>query len=166
MDYFWDFVSFFKENPELEIIIRPHPLMFSHFLSRGVLSVSEYQNIINTIEGQGNMSLDVSADYLNSFEKADVLISDLSSLIVEFFITGKPIIYCGETTAFCPECQRMAEGFYIADDFATVRDSILSLHHDNDSLRENRKKIVFDVFKKSGSIGHDIADSIIEMVKK
>ena len=45
------------------------------------------------------MVIDNQRGYVDTFWGADVLITDISSMMMEFFVTGKPIIFCGTNMA-------------------------------------------------------------------
>lgn len=105
-------IKYFQDHPELLLIIRPHPLMFAHYIDTGVMTkveVADYKQLINDAP---NITLDESASYLESFRKADCLIADYSSVVIEYFITGQPIIYLNGTDTVEKE---VAEAFYVSE---------------------------------------------------
>ena len=87
--------------------------MFKNFVETGVMTQDNVNRLIQRVNDISNISWDKNYDYLVSFRTADVLISDFSSLVIEFYITNKPIIYCGENTnAFNSIGEMMSEGLY------------------------------------------------------
>lgn len=157
--YLKPIISFFGEHKDLKLIIRPHPLMFKNFIDHGVMTQCEINNLKNDISTLKNIIFDDNKDYRQSFVDGDVLISDFSSLIVEYFLTGKPIIYCGETNDF------NELGSLISNYFICV--------NDEKSLLANIKKISCNDYvpdnKKNSCIKHIIDDknqySILEVIK-
>ena len=87
--------SFIKSNKQYSLIFRPHPLLFQNFLATGELTQEAFSSLIKDIEDTPNIYLDESGDYLDSFNKSNMLITDTSGLIIDYYLTGKPIIFCG-----------------------------------------------------------------------
>ena len=105
-------IKYFQDHPELSLIIRPHPLMFAHYIDTGVMTKAEVADYKQLINDALNITLDESASYLDSFRKADYLIADYSSVVIEYFITGQPIIYLNGTDTVEKE---VAEAFYVSE---------------------------------------------------
>lgn len=105
-------IKYFQDHPELSLIIRPHPLMFAHYIDTGVMTKAEVADYKQLINDAPNITLDESASYLDSFRKADCLIADYSSVVIEYFITGQPIIYLNGTDTVEKE---VAEAFYVSE---------------------------------------------------
>lgn len=105
-------IKYFQDHPELLLIIRPHPLMFAHYIDTGVMTKAEVADYKQLINDAPNITLDESASYLDSFRKADCLIADYSSVVIEYFITGQPIIYLNGTDTVEKE---VAEAFYVSE---------------------------------------------------
>ena len=51
-------IDYFKEHSELILIIRPHPLMFSHYIAMGIMSQTEVNDYKSLIASLPNVSLD------------------------------------------------------------------------------------------------------------
>ena len=82
------------ENPDVLFVIRPHPLMFGNFLKTGEMSELDVQEFKEYCSNTNNVYLDENKEYSNTFWNSDILITDNSGLVPEYFITSKPIIYC------------------------------------------------------------------------
>lgn len=158
-DIILDFFS--HKSKECRLITRPHPIAFDNYVKEGIMSqddVSEYKSRFT-----GNLYLDEEADYLNSFSKADVLIADFSSIIIEYFITGKPIIYCGTSNDFAKENKYITDTFYFASNWDDVQTVLKELLKGNDTLKDKRTRAL-DKFKSSTThsgkriLGHLIKD--------
>ena len=75
---------------KITLIWRPHPLMYDEYVKRQkILTQEQWDNLIAT----PNVVLDINPSYFDSFKKADVLISDTSSMLTYSFVSGKPTIY-------------------------------------------------------------------------
>lgn len=105
-------IEYAKAHPEVRLICRPHPLMLTNFISTGEMTGAEVETFKKTFDETDNLLLDESGDYLPSFEEADVFVSDTSSLLIEEFITGKPIIFCGSMSHFDREAKKWARLMY------------------------------------------------------
>lgn len=79
------------EKSKLEFIFRPHPNMFDSFNNAGM--GDKIDAIFKRIESCKYANIDVNEDLSQSFKKADVLISDASSMLVYSFLSGKPTIF-------------------------------------------------------------------------
>ena len=84
------------------------------------------------IEKINNISFDKNIDYLVSLSTSDILISDFTSLLIEFFIMKKPIIYCGKTNHFNSVGKEMEKGLYLVDDKDLLIDRLEKLLTGND----------------------------------
>lgn len=89
-----------KSNQDILFILRPHPLMFDNFIKTGEMTREEVDRFKEYCERQENIILDESKEYVDKFWNSDVLITDLSSIFLEYFITEKPIIYCHSSAKF------------------------------------------------------------------
>jgi tetratricopeptide (TPR) repeat protein len=83
----------FARRPELALVIRPHPLFFTTLEARRILSRAEIDDFRARCAQAGNIAFDTSPSYLEVFAAADALVSDGSSFLIEFGLTGKPICY-------------------------------------------------------------------------
>lgn len=83
----------FSRRLELALVIRPHPLFFSSLNTRGFWREAEAQEFEARIRGSANVVIDRRPSYLPVFASSVAMISDASSLLLEFAVTGKPLLY-------------------------------------------------------------------------
>lgn len=88
------FKMLISENPSVLFIIRPHPLMFNNFLKTGEMSLAEVDDFKRYCNSVSNVILDENEEYYDMFWQTDCLVSDSSAIVPEYFVTGKPILYC------------------------------------------------------------------------
>ena len=131
-------IKFFTAHPQFHLICRPHPLMFSNFLSTGEMDAGEIETFRQMFRKTGNLTLDESDDYIAAFSKADVFISDTSSLLVEEFATGKPVIFCGSMAHFDRDAKKWARLLYHAGNSQELLDR-LKRSLEGDDPRENAR---------------------------
>jgi len=87
-------LDFAENNTEFDFLLRPHPLMFAHFIETGELSEHEKKEYEKRVRDIKNVEFDYQKEYSATFWNSDILVSDISSILPEYFITGKPIIFC------------------------------------------------------------------------
>lgn len=77
---------------DLFLIVRPHPLLYKNIaaLPNGERILDHFLNRVRKME---NVFIDQSNYYLDVFKVSDGLISDASSLLLEYLPTKKPILY-------------------------------------------------------------------------
>lgn len=122
----------------LHLTFRPHPLCLANFLRTGELSREEHDRLLRRIDALPNAELDSDGDYLATMERTDIFVSDMSSVLADFFVTGKPIIYTHRVDSFNELGRFMSGGFYWVRSPDELRDRLLSLARGHDPLRERR----------------------------
>lgn len=138
-EYFFDLV---KEHQEISYIFRPHPLMEEEF-KKNIWKNGEWNKFIQEFAKFENANIDTSPDYLETFKKADVLISDVSSMLAEFLLTKKPIIYMHKVNDIFNEFGlELAEGYYHCNTADEVHSTLSKLMNGKDTLREKREAII------------------------
>lgn len=120
LKYFDVLKKYFDNHKSLRLIIRPHPMMFDYILTNGILSVEEVNKIKKSINLSDNIQFDTNYDYYETFKETDVLISDHSSLLAEFYFMKKPILYCGEYTGYNNITKKMLDEFVRIDSIETL----------------------------------------------
>lgn len=130
------------ENHDSRLIFRPHPLCFQNFLNTGEMTESEIRSLKQLFQDEPNLSIDENADYYNTFLESDVLIADETSLIAEYYATGKPIILCRKETHFSVLMERLSDGIYIADNWNDLCALINILRNGNDPLKAKRLQLI------------------------
>ncbi|MDD5884127.1 MAG: CDP-glycerol glycerophosphotransferase family protein [Firmicutes bacterium] len=133
-DRFFDLVT----KNDVKVTIRPHPLTFQNAVREGKMSdedVAMYKDRL----AQAGIELDQNALIEKTFENTDVLITDFSSIIINFFLSGKPIIYCGDTGIdFSETYQSIIDSSYIAHSWEEIETAIQDILAGNDYLKEKR----------------------------
>jgi tetratricopeptide (TPR) repeat protein len=83
----------FAARPDLALVIRPHPLLFGTLESRRIWSSSQVQEFHRAVQAAGNVRFDREGSYLPLFARAEAMISDASSFLLEYAATGRPLLY-------------------------------------------------------------------------
>ena len=140
---------FFKQHSELKLIIRPHQLMFPNFINNHIMKKEEVNDLKAFVNSLPNVFFDNELDYYLSFQRADVLIADFSSLIVEFFLTKKPIVYCGEKFEVADDVAFMLPLLYNGKDWNSLHTAIINLSQGKDSSANERSMAVENFWAKN-----------------
>lgn len=147
-DYKDKLVEYCSDNQNLDFVFRPHPQAFLNWVCTGELSELEAKKYKENYEKANNMCIDTSSDFLPTFYTADCLITDTSSVVPEFFLTGKPIIYChkpGSKNSFARN-KGYTDGFYWVENWNELKDTLDMLRHGSDPLLERRQLLIKNEF--------------------
>ena len=139
-EYFFELV---EENPDIKYIFRPHPLMAIE-IGKKEMGMNMWQEFINTFDSYDNAEIDLSGDYRDVFKQATVLVSDISSMMIEFLITGKPVIYYCMRDMLSPFNEALASGYYFATSKDEVAKYLDELRNGVDYLAEERQRLIKD----------------------
>lgn len=161
-DYKDKIVSFIKDNKDLYLTFRPHPLLFDNFISKNKITREEADEYLNSITISKLMCYDNSSDYTESFANSDVLVTDPSSILIQYFMTEKPIIYCDTGVELDDIFTAIIDVNYIAKDFEEVKKYIQLLKEGHDPKKEARKNLKRQLFCHDG---RPSADRFIEVIK-
>jgi len=154
-EYYPFFFEFCKQHPDIRFIFRPHPLMFHNFQTTGEFSVAQLVDLKKKFQTSPNMTIDLSPDYRESFRAADILVTDVSSLMWEFMSLNKPIVYTHRTHVFNEIGDRLAEGCYWVNNPNELESQLTKLMEGKDNLIVKRQNLMDDlyVYPKEGPEG-------------
>ena len=139
-DFFFQYAD---DNPTAGVLVRPHPLMFENFISSGILSKDMVDIYYSDCESRKNIRVDKEKEYLSSFWNTSVLVSDYSSMIIEFFATGKPIVYLtyNDSIDYTEQMQEMLSASYLVSDESQLKNVLDNLKLGIDPLKEKRSEV-------------------------
>ncbi|MCM1180023.1 MAG: CDP-glycerol glycerophosphotransferase family protein [Clostridium sp.] len=158
------FIHYMDEHMENQLIIRPHPLMFESIIENGIMKEEEVEQLKARLLSHANIVIDADNDYLPTLRQADILVADFTSLLIEYFVTGKPIIYCDTADGFNADAQLMDSTLYHAENW-TELESLLSQSEDI-LYGERQRAISCLIPPNAGHIGRDILSYIVEDFQK
>lgn len=148
-------------NEKFNLIFRPHPMTFSHMVEIGKMTQKDVKEYINKIVQNNQMKYDVSIDYTNVFWDTDIMITDISSIIMEYYVTGKPIIYC-KTGAIVDEFfKKVLDTLYVVDSWDEVKKMLEYIYDGNDPKKEERTNLINNLL--GGDLTH-ISDRFVEEI--
>lgn len=130
--------------PDSELTFRPHPLLFEELILKSIMSRKEIETYLNSLT-KNNIRYDASASLFNTLSNTDILITDYSSIIIQFFITGRPIIYCESKNIKLNNVYlKLFDGMYIAKNEEDILKFMKDLKNGNDYLFDKRQQIIRD----------------------
>lgn len=148
-----------RKYPAMKIVIRPHPLMFEEFEKKGLFTRGEIDDYKKELANNGIELSEGNSGY-NDLLRADILLSDFSSIMAPYFMTGKPIIYCTslEVTTY-KESQLIFDNVYSIDDWDSAHHMIDELYSGHDEKESARLKAIGKL--SNGNATKDLVDVII-----
>ena len=148
-DYKDKIVEYCKNDSGVELVFRPHPQAFKEWNATGELPEAEAavykQNFVNS-----NMHLDETSNYYPTLYTSDVLITDRSTILLDYFCTGNPIIYCKSNNVHDGLFPELLEAMYCVDTWEEVLTVITDLRRGVDPLKDTRQKLVQESFVQKG----------------
>jgi len=161
------FVNLGDELKNISLTLRPHPLAFDNFIAEGRMTTEDVKSF-KTLLKQKDITLDASGMIADTFEATDVCVTDWSSIIVAFFLTGKPIILC-DSPIYHDEpghsslsfwSSQMMECLYIADSWDDVLKYLKELAAGNDYLYEKRREVAYGLLRENAGASKRILDTL------
>ncbi len=150
---------FAKDNNSINYLIRPHPMMFDNFIKEHRMTEDDIlkykQHVISS-----NAHFDDNKKITDTFKYTDILISDRSSVIPLFFVTGKPIILCPVDSEYIEWFSLLLPGLYIANNWEELQNILMDLINGKDSLKEVRQSIITRHFMSNMNASNKIVEAI------
>ena len=119
---------------------------------------------------KGNIRFDTEKEYTDTFWKTDFMVTDISGIIIEYFITGKPIIFCTSEVEhhenLTEAYQKILEGCYIARNKDELEECINNLLNGKDTLLEKRKEIIEQFIDRKMTSSEKIVNVLEEDYRK
>ena len=142
LDYSDSFLEYIDGQDYYHLVVRPHPLMFENYIEVGLMSEQDVLTYKEIMKNHGKFSLDEKPSYDDAFNTADVLVADCSSIIIEFFLRGKPIIYCGKREELSSKIADVTKTFYYVNEWKQLKKVLDDLKDGIDPLKEERRMAV------------------------
>ena len=149
-----------------EFYFRPHMNLFRELVRNGDMTneeVAAYKK--NLDEAHVIRHTDLSG-MDKSIRDIDIFITDYSSIIIDLFLTGRPVIYCKFPNAVpLPEYKEMFKAMYIAQSWQDVERYLGDLMADKDPLFDRRQEIAKKIYKKHEHATEQIIERIVRDFK-
>ena len=157
-------LEYAKRHPEFKWVFKPHPLLYKELITSGVWTREAVDAYYAAWGEIGRICTD--GDYIHLFQNAKALITDCGSFLVEFPITGKPLIRLVprelEYPLF-PIFEKLYASFYVVRDLDEMYKTFAQvLERDEDPRKGERLKAIRDI----GLMGErSSAERIIEVLR-
>ena len=164
-DYKDSIIEYAKKNTDINLVFRPHPLAFNNFIEKKLMTKKEVKDYLNNFKD--NLYYDKSNDYLDTFKDTDILVTDFSSIIMEFFLYNKPIVFTQKDTYIKLEIlKKLEKVFYKVKNEKELYRVLDNLRKGIDPLKEKREKLAKELFKDcDGKVAYRIKEYIKEDYK-
>lgn len=147
--HFFDFkdllVEYCKNNPDVEMVFRPHPQAFLEWNATGELPEAE-ANVYKRNFVDSNMHLDQAGNYFPMLYTSDCLITDRSTIFLDYYCSGKPIIYCTSQNQHDAVFPQYMEGMYCVSNWEELEAVLNDLRQGIDPLQSTRQRIIEEHF--------------------
>ena len=138
-------LDYCRRSGDMDFVFRPHPQAFSEWSATGELTEQQAEAYCRRYDEAEYLHIDRAAGYMDLFFSSDCLISDRSSVMVDYFLTGKPIIYC-VSGPNCDMAADLMEGLYPVHNWEELVNVLEKLKGGEDPLREKRREIAEKYF--------------------
>ena len=135
-----------RYGDKVNLSMRPHENTFREVQNRNLLTKEEVDAYKQSLKDNKINLYYTTFDLGEQFRLTDILLCDYSSILIEFFLTGRPMVYCEFINAVpFDEYKEMFDCMYIAHNWDDVLKYLDDLVAGNDPLFERRQKAVAGV---------------------
>ncbi len=162
-----ELLEYAGEHPDMDFLFRPHPLMFENFIRTGEMPKEDVDVYKTRVMSIPNVSFDSEKEYKATIWESSVLVSDISSFMAEYFVTGKPIVYCVCQTPveLAEGAKTMMDGCYVVNNSEELFAILDKLAAGDDPLATKRSLLKKEMFgDEIGSISTKIVDELAKRV--
>ena len=155
-------LDYAESHPEIKWIFKPHPLLKKALSDFGIMSVEEADEYYNEWGKIGTKY--ESGDYLELFEKSKMMITDCSSFLGEYFVTGKPLIHLmSEKSQFRTSDNPILKTYYRANNIDELK-ILLKTLPEHDNLKDLRQQTLSDIGLKNNCASKEIINDIFNQI--
>lgn len=143
-------LEYAKKHPEMNWIFKPHPLLKKTLYDKNIMSKEEIENYYNSWDLFGLKY--ESGDYLELFNKSKLLITDCSSFLGEYFLTGNPVIHLisEDAVPYNETINQIIKYYYKVRNIGEL-ENMLSNVFEKDYMKEAREKAIEEMGMKTSS---------------
>ncbi len=161
--FFFAYKDFLLDYPlrreGVELTFRPHPQAFAEWKAMGQMTEVEEQALRGKCTGR--LHLDESPDYYGVSFSSDCLVTDKSSMLTDYFFTGKPIIYCRKDHPNGEITPELDEGVYSVYTREELEKTLEALRQGDDPKKGIRERVRSTYLKpKKGKAADVIRDTL------
>ena len=139
-------LDYCKKHLNLDFVFRPHPQAFLNWVANKEISEKQLDIYREKYNQMDNAVIDRSQDYLPLFYTSSCIVTDFSSVVPEYFLTGKPVVYCYNEKSLYNNEGKFTEGFYYVKNWKELEDTLNMLRKGIDPLKDKRKELIKSEF--------------------
>ena len=164
LKYLYNIPELISSHDNIRLLLRPHPLSFQYAVKTGALTNDEVMNYKNRMKELG-ITFDDNAFIEETLKVTDILISDFSSILIHYYLLGKPLIYCSSTDVkFSRTYKYIIQSSYIAKNWDDVIKYSKMLICGKDPLAIERKNKIESICNEHVGAIEKIIKELIENV--
>ncbi|AMD00097.1 CDP-glycerol glycerophosphotransferase family protein [Halomonas chromatireducens] len=155
-----DVLELARGTPQFRWVFKPHPRLKYTLVKSGTMKADEVEKYYKSWRMLPNAEIVDDGDYLEILKHSDAMITDCGSFLLEYLITGKPLIHLvnSDSQGYSSFGEEVVRNFYKAVDGESL--SVLFervVVNGDDFLYEER---IRNVCLPSGVAGREIKDDL------
>lgn len=175
--YYINFLNYLKNHPEVEIVLKPHPMLRKLISDKKLrkdwnvescITLEEYDNFINEWKNLPNGNIMDNGDYFSLFKSSDAMILDSLSFTAEYMIVNKPMCWCSRQNNevkfryyFNRMGNELLDAIDIAFNWEQIEKFIEKIAQGKDENQEKRQAVIRKHLEiNKGHVGEFIKDNI------
>lgn len=158
-----DLLPDYCEEKKYPFVFRSHPSGLLNMGVSGLLTAEDLVHMQLQYQNSTYCDFDLEGSPLPIIHSADVLVTDPSGFIMEFLVTGKPIIYCHRTRDWGNDFffEILEQAAYWVHNFEELKNTLDMLASGNDPLKDARKALIANPkYVNTQGVGERIKDII------
>ena len=166
-DYKEEFLRFRARHPEFRVIFRPHPLLYENAVREKKMTETEMTDLLNRYRDAG-IVIDANADVNDTLAETDVLWTDFSSIIMNAFLCGIPILYLKKlpATPLYEPFTSVAETLYYPSAFDEAEELSMKILGGEDPKKAGRDDLLGTVLSENRNSAERIVEHLLSDYKK
>lgn len=155
----------FARRPDMFLVIRPHPQLFSMLHAHGVQTQAQIDAYFARCAALPNVVIDRRPSYLAAFAATQAIMSDASSFVLEYAVTGHPVLYLRNpgSPGLDPDGEFVTKYCHTADTEAEIRRFLDRVAAGQDPEGDLRRAAIREfMFRPQGGVGAAIKRTVDE----
>lgn len=161
-----DMLEWVKNDKNIDVVLKPHPALFSSLLGRNLISPQEFQSFIDEWSALPNATIVEGGDYGPLMVGSDIMLTEGVSFLAEYMLFWeKPLIFLRNKkhAKFNIVGEMIEKAAYVVDDVNGIKKLLRKISSSkNDSKKMLRKK----VFKELMPFENGAAKRVVSHFKK
>lgn len=156
-------LEFAHSTPGVRWVFKPHPKLKEQLVRTRMMTPSEVDRYFAAWDELANAQVILDGDYMPVFADADAMITDSGSFLMEFLLTGKPILLLSSpvSAGYSPFGEQLVTKLYKAADVDEIRRFVEGVViGGSDRLRREREAVTPAI---SGTSGRNVASYLERM---